>query len=182
MICLYDTHFRATVLVRSLIATSLFFFCHSSAVQLNLGIPGFNWLIVPDPGKQQQGREGWPKPGRVVDFRICWLFSNVLPDLPSPKYTPIHCVHPSHKQTPIQASSCAPASQCFPSYTEYLNNVNIWGCPVSLFPLLSVKTLWSHLWHNSSAAKPNITVFTSSQTTDFLLLKVMWVYVISLLF
>lgn len=60
--------------------------------------------------------------------------------------------------------SRACVSQCFLSFIEYLNKKNIWESvpsPHSVFPLLSLRGLWSHLWHNSSISKPNITVSTS---------------------
>lgn len=60
--------------------------------------------------------------------------------------------------------SRACVSQCFLSFIEYLNKKNIWKrvpSPHSVFPLLSLRGLWSHLWHNSSISKPNITVSTS---------------------
>lgn len=55
-------------------------------------------------------------------------------------------------------------SHCFLSFIEYLNKQNIWESVPSLhtlFPILSLRSLWSHRWHNSSISKPNITVSTS---------------------
>ncbi len=56
---------------------------------------------------------------------------------------------------------------------EHLRSV---PSPPCLSPLLFLRRLWSHLWHNSSISHSNITVYTSE--TLFVLVKVMYVYVV----